>query len=604
MDIPPGTIPELFFETLADHAKIDALKYRAGGAWHAISHREIARDVRSLALGLRTLDLETGDRVAILSENRPEWLIADFACAVSGLVSVPLYPMLPAEQLEHMLTDSEARAVFVSTAEQLEKIRELRETVPSLESVILFDAVAGDREEFLHLQEVYGRGMERVGELDDESYRRRARQVGPDDLLTLIYTSGTTGRPKGVMLTHDNLVSNIRSVLSLLPIGPDDVSLSYLPLSHIFERMAGQYALFRAGVTICYAEEVSRVAPYLREVRPTVMTSVPRGYEKMFERIEEVAGEKGRFQERAVEWAWRVGVEHARRELAGGSTGPWLGVQRKIADRLVYSRLRAATGDRIRFFVSGGAPLDPDLARFFYSAGLPILQGYGLTEASPVVATNTLDEFRIGSVGKPIPNVEIAIREDGEIVTRGPHVMKGYYRLPEETESTLEAEGWLRTGDIGRLDDDDFLYVTDRKKELIKTSGGKYVAPQPIESRARAHRYVSQAVLVGEQRKFPALLIVPDFDALERWAREQGLEVSDRDGLVAHPRAHRFLEKEILGSLADRARYERPKKLALLPRELTVEDGELTPTLKVKRRVVREKFGDVIESIYTSDDSD
>lgn len=601
IDIPEGNIAALFFAAVDSHRKVDALRYRKGGAWHAISHRDVERTVRHLAAGLRTLGLEAGDRVAILSENRPEWLFADFACVMSGTVSVPLYPMLPADQIDHMLRDSEARAIFVSTSEQLEKVRELRPGLPAVEHVILYDGPPAEAEDVIGLGQLIGQGEVVPGEDGEEAYRRQALATDPHDVLTILYTSGTTGTPKGVMLTHNNLVSNVQSALEILPIGPEDVSLSYLPLCHIFERMAGHYAMFAAGTTICYADSIDKVAPYLLEVRPTVMTSVPRGYEKMYERAQEVAHEAGAAKERLFHWAVRVGRRYAERVLAGRSSGPWLAVEHGVADRLVYSKLRESVGGRIRFFVSGGAPLNPDLTRLFYGAGLTILQGYGLTETSPVIATNTLRDFRVGSVGKPIPNVEVAIRDDGEIVTRGPHVMKGYYRMPEETASVLEPDGWFHTGDIGELDADGFLYITDRKKELIKTSGGKYVAPQPIETRVAENRFVSQAVLVGEKHKFPALLVVPNFERLERWARSQGIEFDSREVLTRDPRVVEFLERQILDPLNDLARYERPKKVALLPAELTVKSGELTPTLKVKRRVIDERYRHVIDALYDSE---
>ena len=467
--------------------------------------------------------------------------------------------------------------------------------------MISYDPLPADSRDLIALDEVMARGESKSREISDEEYRAAALATAPHDLLSIIYTSGTTGRPKGVMLTHNNLTSNVRAVLKVFSIDERDTSLSVLPLCHIFERMAGHYVMVAAGVTICYAESFAAVGQNLLEVRPTVMTLVPRGYEKIVERVEEVAREGGGAKQRILRWARAVGAERLDRKLEGRAPSPWLALKFRLADRLVFSKLRARTGGRIRFFVSGGAPLSIEIARFFLSGGLTILEGYGLTETSPVIAFNAPGASKLGTVGRPIEGVEVAVADDGEILTRGPHVMKGYYKMPEATREVMDSDGWLHTGDIGTLDEEGYLRVTDRKKELIVTAGGKNIAPAPIENRLQTHPFVSQVVMIGDRKKYPILLVVPLFDALESWARSQGLDIGSREELVRNERVVRFMESEILGSLTDLAQFERPKRIALLPRELTVDAGEMTPTLKVRRRIVEEKYKSLIDSLYPAD---
>ncbi len=597
---PEANVAQLFLETVDTHRKPDALKFKKAGAWHSISHDKVYDDVRHLTLGLGALGVRAGDRVAILSENRAEWLLSDFACVMSGAISVPLYPVLPAEQIAYQLRDCQAAAIFVSDDEQLEKIRELKTELPALKHVITYEQLARS-DGTMPLREVLERGECELASHPDSEYRQRALSTDPHDVLTIIYTSGTTGRPKGVMLTHNNVTSNVSSLLRAFDIGPDDISLSVLPLCHVYERTAGHYVMFKGGVTMCYAESFAKVGENMREIHPTVMTMVPRGYEKMYERVQEAARDGGRLKQRILQWAAEVGGKRLDRRLAGQDVGPWLELQYRLAHRLVFSKLHAQTGGRMRFFFSGGAPLSPDIARFFLSAGLTILEGYGLTETSPVIAFNTPDDLRLRSVGRPIRGVEVAIAEDGEILTRGPHVMKGYYAMPEATAEAIDSDGWFHTGDVGHLDDEGFLFITDRKKELIVTAGGKNIAPQPIENRVKINPYVNQVVMIGDRRKFPALLIVPNVEQVESWARSQQIGYEGRDELLRSEKVMEFLEDAILSPLSDLARYQQPKKIALLPAELTVEGGELTPTLKVKRRVIEEKYKAIIDELYGRD---
>jgi long-chain acyl-CoA synthetase len=431
-------------------------------------------------------------------------------------------------------------------------------------------------------------------------YRQDALTTTPDDLATIIYTSGTTGVPKGVMLTHDNLYSNVFASLRALPIEGSDTSLSFLPLSHIFARMADHYLMFATGTTIAYAESFESVPANLAEVRPTLVLSVPRLYEKFHARALENAISAGGMKQKIFFWATAVGTRWADARLAGRRPGPILRAQYALAKRLVYSKLHARTGGRLRYFVSGGAPLSPEINKFFYAAGLPILEGYGLTETSPVISVNTPDAFRIGTVGRPVDGVEVKIATDGEILTRGPHVMRGYYNDAEATRAVIDGDGWFHTGDIGVIEDG-FLRITDRKKDIIVTAGGKNIAPQPLENRLAANKLVNQAVMIGDRRKYPVMLIVPDFDQLERVAREQGLVWKDRAELVAMPEVRSIMEHAMKESLAGVASFELPKKVGLLEQEFTIDRGELTPTQKIKRRVIDERYREVIDSLYASD---
>ena len=467
--------------------------------------------VRHVARGLRLSGVERGDRVGILSENRPEWAIADYACLTAGLTDVPLYPTLPADQIAYILRDAGAVAIFVSNAEQAAKVASIRGELPALRSVISFDEKAASADlTFAGLEAIGANGetAEAVAE-----YKRDADAVQPGDLATLIYTSGTTGPPKGVMLTHDNIHSNVAGTRDKIPFAGHDVSLSFLPLSHIFQRM-GDYMMFATGTSIAYAENFDTVPGNLQEVRPTIVLSVPRLYEKMYARVLQNAVSSGAVKRRIFFWARRVAERRADLLLAGRRPGRLLERQYAIAQKLVFSKLKARTGGRLRYFVSGGAPLSPEINKFFFAVGLTILEGYGLTETSPVIAVNTPEAFRIGTVGKPIAGVEVKIAADGEILTRGPGVMKGYYNNPVATAEAIDSEGWFHTGDIGELRDG-FLAITDRKKDIIVTAGGKNIAPQPLENKVKTNKYVAQAVMLGDKRKFPSMLIVPNFDQLE-----------------------------------------------------------------------------------------
>ncbi|HEX9346780.1 MAG TPA: long-chain fatty acid--CoA ligase, partial [Gemmatimonadales bacterium] len=568
-----GTLNQLFFTTVDRHAGLPAaFRSKVGGAWVPVTHRQALERVQAISLGLRELGIQAGDKVAIVSENRPEWALSDYACLTSRTTDVPIYPTLTAKQTEYILRDSEAVAVFVSTAAQLDKVLEAKGggNLSGLKYVIVFDGAAVSQrrgEGIVSLEAVEAKG--RAAAPKHPNWRVEALQAQPDDLATLIYTSGTTGDPKGVMLSHYNIWSNVQAVLQIIPIGGGDECLSMLPLSHSYERMV-DYTLFHAGVIINYAESFDTVAANLGEVKPTVVLSVPRLYEKVYARVLENALSGSAIKRNIFFWAKRAGEQWATLSLAGLPIPGGLKLKKKIADRLVFSKLRARTGGKIRFFVSGAAPLSADIAKFFYSAGLPVIEGYGLTESSPVLTLNPLDRIKLGTVGRAIPGVELKIAQDGEILARGPNIMKGYYKLPEATRETINPEGWLLTGDIGELDSDGYLKITDRKKELLKTAGGKYIAPQPIEMVVKRNKFVANAMMYGDRRKFPLILIVPNFDNLERWAQERGLHYSARAELLQLPDVQAKVEREVMDMLRELAKFETPKKVLLLEDDFTI----------------------------------
>ncbi|MER3427682.1 MAG: long-chain fatty acid--CoA ligase [Pyrinomonas sp.] len=597
----PKTLVEVFQRSVERHRKPDMLNHKRDGRWHAISSEEFIARARRIAFGLRALGIGHGDRVALLSENRPEWVLVDAACHLVGAADVPIYPTQASTQVRYILDDAQARALFIQHRASFERIAEQVRACSALKQVIFFDPEGAHEAGAITLVELEARGRA-LETAQPRLIEENAQAVRPDDLATLIYTSGTTGEPKGVMLTHANLVSNMLDSSAELQLSEADVALSVLPLSHVFERLL-MYVYVHFGVSVYYAESIEKLAENMREVRPTVMAAVPRLFEKMYARIRERAAEGGAVKAKLLDWAVGVGKEWARRRLNGERVPLALALQHHLAARLIFSKWKEAVGGRLRFFVSGGAALPPELGYIFTGAGLTILQGYGLTETSPVISVCTPTANRMGSVGRPIRNVEVRIAADGEIEVRGPNVMRGYYNKPEETRAAFTEDGWFRTGDVGMLDKDGFLFITDRKKELFKTSGGKYIAPQPIEQKLKESPLINQAVLVGNGRRFPAALIVPDWQKLRAQAAAEGISLGDRtdEDLTQDARLVALVQREVDRLMRDFSRYERVKRIALLAHELSIEGGELTPTLKVKRRVIDEKYRDVIERIYAEE---
>ncbi len=590
----PGTLNELFLDGVDQFGELPAYRDPKGTEWVSISHREVLERVRRASAALRSLEVESGHRAAILAENRSEWALADWACLCSGVADVPIYSTLTPHQIAYILRNSGVRLVFCSTRIQLDKLLEVRDSCPDLRWIVVMDPLEETIPEGVLLWDDFlERGREGAAALGEDRFREQALSVQPDDVATILYTSGTTGDPKGVVLTHGNLRANVDQSARVLPLSEKDETLSFLPLSHVFQRMV-DYLLYSVGCTISYARSMDLVAEDLRLVKPTIVVSVPRLYEKVYARVTGATGVKAAL----VQWAREVGLAWSEEMLAGRRPGPVLRLVYGLADRLVFRKIREAVGGRLRYFVSGGAPLSAEINRFFYSAGIMILEGYGLTETSPVTNVNSPEAFRIGTVGKPVPGTEIRIAEDGEILVRGPQVMRGYLDNPEATAEVLTDDGWFLTGDVGEIDQDGFLRITDRKKDLIVTAGGKNIAPQPIENVIKRNGYVDQVVMIGDRRPFSIVLVVPAFDRLEEWARGKGVTTGDRKALLEDPQVHRLMESEVLGSVSDLPRYEQPKKVGLLAGEFTIESGELTPSQKVRRRIVERNYADFIDAFY------
>jgi long-chain acyl-CoA synthetase len=549
----PRTLAELFLLGIDKLSRPDRFVQKSGGTWRPVSSEDFGRRVRACAGALASIGVRRGDRVAILSYNRVEWAIADYACQLLGAADVPIYSTLPPDQVAYILQDSGAKLIFAENAEQVAKVRG---TIPG---IVSFDRAEG-------------------AELFDEFLKKgtplaQAEKVEPDDVATIIYTSGTTGVPKGVMLTQRNLVSNMLASASAFGVTPADTILSFLPLSHSFERIF-DYLFFWWGTSVAYAEHVDKVAENLVEIRPTIMAAVPRFYEKVYSKIRKSIGEQKPWKRGLFEWARSVGALWAEYHRRGARPPLGLRLRLGFARLLVLNALKAKVGGRIRFFVSGGGALSRDVAEFFYSIGLPILEGYGLTETSPVLCVNRLGGTRLGTVGPPIPGVELKIAPDGEILARGPNIMKGYFNKPEETSQVLQ-DGWFATGDIGEIDPDGYLKITDRKKDLFKTSGGKYIAPSPIEGRLKLSPHILNALVIGNARKFPSALIVP----------AKGVK---RDEIAS----------EIAAINETLAHHEQIKKFELVEKDFTIDGGELTPTLKVRRKIVEQKYKAQIDAMY------
>ena len=583
-------------EALARHAKDDALSLKKEGLWLRISGDAFIARVRAVALGLSSLGVRKGDRVALLSENRPDWSVVDLAILSLGAVNVPIYTTQAPEQVRFILEDSGARLLFVSGRKVFRHARPGIDPV-ALENVIFFDTdAASSREGSLTLFELEQRGAE-LDRAEPEVFSRALNAVGREDLATIIYTSGTTGEPKGVMLTHEAFASNVLAISSALPIRSTDIALSVLPLSHIFERTVF-YVFCWNGVSVAYAPSFDVVGEYLREVKPTIMTAVPRLFEKVFHKIVKKGTSTGGWRSSLFNWALGVGQRYAEFVDRGETVPPLLEIQQEVASRLVFSKWREGVGGRLRFFVSGGAALSPVLSYSFLGAGVKILQGYGMTETC-VVSANRPEDNRVGSVGLPFPGVEVKVDADGEILVRGPNVMSGYYNHPAETAAVFTEDGWFKTGDVGKMDARGHLYITDRKKELFKLSNGKYVAPQLVESLIKQSQYVSQVVVVGAGRKQPAALIVPDWEALSSaLPTPQAEEHTQRVAWSRSAEAVKLVQRDVSELTKSLADYERVRRVALLPEDFSIDGGELTPTLKVKRRVIDEKYSGLIDEIY------
>lgn len=590
------TISQLILNTVESYPKDDLMMYKKGGKYVALSTEEIGNRIKFFSLGLRALGQKTEDKLVILSDNRPEWMITDLANLCLGGITVPIYTSLVPEQIKYIVENSDARIVVCSDQELWKKIETIKGELIKVSHYITFAPEAPER--VLTFEEVMDKGR-RLHQENPEIFQKGALAISPADIASIIYTSGTTGIPKGVMLTHGNFVSNVKSCSEIIPFSDKDTVLSFLPLSHVLERMVTFTYLYK-GCSIAYAESIETVAENLLEVRPHIMVSVPRVFEKIYSKVMDNVLQSSALKRKIFFWAVKVGREYGQKKLQNQSVSGLLQFRKNLAHKLVFSKIIERTGGRVRFFVSGGAPLSKDIAEFFYAMGLIVLEGYGLTETSPVIAVNTLDHIKFGTVGRAIPGVEVKIAEDGEILTRGPHVMKGYYKIDAETEEAFKG-GWFHTEDIGYLDEDEFLVITDRKKDIIVTAGGKNVAPQPIENILKTNPYISNAMVIGDKRKFVSALIVPDFDKLVDYAKYNKIPYENVSELVKDERVINFLHSEVDRSTPGLSSYEKVKKIALLDRDFEIEKGEITPTLKVKRNIVEKKYADLIESLYRED---
>ncbi|MFI5182039.1 MAG: AMP-dependent synthetase/ligase [Thermoanaerobaculia bacterium] len=592
----PRTLVDIF-RSLENFQKPDLLLQKKDGAWRPTSTKEFVERVQAIAAALERLGVKTGDRVALLSENRPEWAITDFACQCYGAILVPIFPTMVSEQAEYLLRDSGSVIAFCSNGAQAQKVLDAKSTCPSLKHVVLFDeaVVKGTRP----FEEVLVEGRKAHAE-DPGAFDRRADLRKPDDLATLIYTSGTTGEPKGAMLLQSNFVSNVLACAELLPLPPTTVALSFLPLSHVLERMV-EYLYFHFGVTIAYAESIDKLKDNLAEVNPHIFAAVPRVYEKVYGRVLDNVSKAPAARQKLFWKALEVGKQVLALRAQKKTPDVFLALQHFVLDRLVLQKIRAALGSRFRYSISGGAPLAKDLAEFFWSAGVEVFEGYGLTETSPVIAVNYPGAWRLGSVGRIVPGVECKIAPDGEILTRGPHVMKGYFNKPGATKEAIDADGWFHTGDIGKIDADGFLAITDRKKELIVNANGKNIAPAPIEGFLKGNPFISLPVVLGDRRRYLSCLIIPNFEKLKEWAGQHGLGSLSFESLAEEPSVKELYQKAIEEWNAGKSHEQQIVKFAILPADLTIEGGELTPTLKVKRRIIDQKYKTVIDGMYAED---
>ncbi|MBN1289233.1 MAG: long-chain fatty acid--CoA ligase [Actinobacteria bacterium] len=571
------------------------LRVNRDGVWREITWNEFNKNVVNIGLALISIGIEAGDRVAIFSSNSPEWQMIDIAALSIGAADVPLYSTLSAPQAKYILKDSGSRVVFVGTRDHLDRILEVRDGLPDLLKIVTIDNTVSDHPDVITLDDVLKLGEKNANR---EQFDKRLESTKPGDLCSIVYTSGTTGDPKGVMLTHDNFLSNVRAASKLVEIGPEDDCLSFLPLSHVLERMSGYYTSMYNGVPMAHARSIDDLVEDIGVIKPTYMVSVPRLYEKVHAGVLANVEEEPAIKQKIFHWAVGVGTKVSALTVNHKPVPFFLGIKNKVANKLVFSKIYEKMGGRLRFFVSGGAPLAKEIAEFFHAMGILILEGYGLTETSPVITVNTPEAIRFGSVGRAIEYVEVKIDDNGEIMAKGPNIMQGYYNKPEATAEVLH-DGWFRTGDVGRIDEDGFLFITDRIKDIIVTAGGKNIAPQNLENTLKLDKYIDQVCVLGDKKKFISALIVPNFDELKSWAKEKGLQVGSVSYLINNEDVINFYRERIDLALKDFAKFEQVTKFTLLPKELTEEAGLVTPTLKVKRREVEKKFAAEIDKMYT-----
>lgn len=597
--MPFKTIGEMFINTATEFSSKAAYGEKHDGQWKTITFGEVKDTVYKFSAGLACLGIKKEDKVAILSGNNTKWALSDFAITGLGAASVAVYPTLIPPQIRYILDNSDSKIIIVENDEQKEKVHKIFDDLPKLEYIIAMDGG--------NIQKDNEIGYEKIIELGEKytsdtgfSFEDEVAKIDENDLLTLIYTSGTTGDPKGVMLTHRNLASNVQALRKAVDVSDSDVFLSFLPLSHSFERMVGHFTAFSCGCVINYAESIETVADNMGEVRPTVMTSVPRLYEKMYGKVIDKVSQDSSLKQKIFWWAIGVGKKASQYFQRGEQPSGMLGFKFGLANKLVFSKIKDRVGGKLRFFASGGAPLSKEIGEFFSSAGITILEGYGLTETSPVITVNRLERFKFGTVGAVVDQVEVKIADDGEILCKGPNVMAGYYKNPGATAEAIDEDGWFHTGDIGFLDEENYLKITDRKKNILVTSGGKNIAPAPIENALATSKYIEQSLVIGDNRNFIAALIVPSYEVLELWAADAGISYNNRGELLKNPTVKDLYGREIDKVNNAFSRYEQIKEFRLIEKEWSIESSEMTPSLKVKRKVVETNYSDLINSIYTA----
>ncbi len=596
------TMSEMFLNTTSEYSSKPLYYYKKDGDWIGIKGSDVKNTVRNIASGLRSIDVGLGDSVAILSTNSPRWAMSDFGIICNGSATVTVYPTLLPAQIEYILNNSDSKVVFVENKDQLNKINEIKDNLTTLKHIIVMDdSLSESTDDCSNFLDFLDKGL-KYEQNNNFSLTDISKEIKEDDLLTIIYTSGTTGNPKGVMLTHKNLISNVIATINMADLKPSDNHsfLSFLPLSHVLERMTGHFTGFALGCTVYYAESIETVADNLGETNPSIVVSVPRLFEKMYNKINDGLKTAPSIRRKIFKWAYSVGEQTAHIRDKSTLTG-LTKIKFNLANKLVYSKVRGRLGGNIRFFVSGGAPLSKEVAEFFSYLNITILEGYGLTETSPVLTSNTEEELRFGTVGKPIFNVDIKIADDGEILAKGPNIMKGYYKNDEATKEAIDSDGWFYTGDIGEFDDDGFLKITDRKKSLIVTSGGKNIAPAPLENALITSVYIEQVVAIGDKRNFISALITPNFEALEGYLKSKGHDGLSQSKMVSHPDTLELYNSEVEERMVDFAQYEKIKKFTICDRLFELEKNELTPSLKIRRKAVNENFKDIIDLMYDSE---
>jgi len=588
----------MFVETINQYSDKSCYFEKIDGEWKEYKFKDVREIVESFAAGLASLGVKSDDKIAIQSANCPRWAFSDYAIASIGAVSVTVYPTLIASQIKYIIDDSDTQYVITQDQSQTDKVLEFIQNSPELKGIIAMDNTHDPAKNIISYDHLIELGEKYIKD-NGFTLEEASKDVMPNDLLTLIYTSGTTGNPKGVMLSHNNLISNVIAGGKHIHFGPEDTFLSLLPLSHVFERMTGHYTGFSLGAKTYYTENMDTIGENMLEVKPTIVIAVPRVFEKIHAKVVDKVSNDPAIRQKIFWWAVGVGDKAAKLLTRGKQPTGLLGFKFKIADKLVFSKLKARVGGNLRFFVSGGAPLSKAVGEFFASANIPILEGYGLTETSPVITANQEELYKFGTVGCLVEKVEVKIADDGEILCKGPNIMLGYYKNPEATKEAIDKDGWFHTGDIGKFDDDNYLMITDRKKSILVTAGGKNIAPAPLEIALTSSKYIEQSLVIGDKRNFISALLVPSFEAIEEWAHAEAIEFKDRKELCADHKVLNFYDGVVEDIMEKFSHYERVKKVVLLPDEWTIESGETTPKLSVKRKVVEKNYADIINSIYS-----